>query len=494
MSNHVSSTIDLLSRLSLPDRYERLESALGSQVANLVVPPSDEERNSLDYIAQEISTRDEGILVPLYGPSGAGKTTFASNVNLWKPNYFTNTLDYEGEIESDELTRATKEFVYELPANEDRIVPINIDHRERNPPNDVELSSIKRFLRTKPAGLPTLILWPETSRDVAEEISERYTDIAGPTSIDLPVVIRGPDRDMWSGIAEDTLRLVNNIDSLADLGVNPQDYDVREYDSIGRYMRQISSNFNSRLQELRNSIQKPIRLAIVFVSKSPNPGVLAQLTNSTHYGLLDAQSLCAVTPESEIGEWWQDRRALLTRAIVQLNAHSFSLPPSTAISAIRNCGPIENELLEAQDITRYGPAHGARDFGRSDLGKFLVGETVDRFEARGKPATDAAQAYEALSEKGFTLGKDKNLNRYLAEAGSKLLEKRDIDIERFTAEEKLDFCELIPDNAFYFENNVTCLEYTWRKGEFMVSGNRSKVAQYILSKMRDYVRTLGWTA
>jgi hypothetical protein len=234
---------------------------------------------------------------------------------------------------------------------------------------------------------------------------------------------------MWPSIAEETLRLVNDIDSLSDLGVNPRDYNVGKYESIGMYMREISSDFNKKLQNLKRSIQKPIRLAIVFVSRSPNPGVLSQVTNSTHYGLLDAQSLIAATPESKIGEWWKERRSLLTRAIVQLNAHAFALPPSTTISAIRNFGPVDNEVLEEQGITRYGPAHGARDFGRSDLGKFLIGETMEGSEARGKPATDAAQAYDALSESGFTHGKDKELNRYLANAGSKLLDRRDIEFE-----------------------------------------------------------------
>lgn len=494
MSDHISSTIDLLSSLSLPDRYERLENALGSQVANLVVPPSEEEKESLDYIAQEIYTRDEGILVPLYGPSGAGKTTLASNVNLWEPDHFTETLTYEGPIESNELEKATNNFASDLPADEDRIIPINIEHRESNPPNDIEMSSIKRFLRTKPANPTTLILWPETSIDVAEEISEKYTDVAGPTSIDVPLHIKGPDRIMWPGIAEETLRLVNNIDSLSDLGVNPRDYDIREYESIGMYMREISSDFNRRLQNLKRSIQKPIRLAIVFVSKSPDPGVLSQVTNSTHYGLLDAQSLVAATPQSKIGEWWQERRSLLTRAVVQLSAHAFALPPSTTISAIRNFGPIDNKVLEGQGITRYGPAHGARDFGRSDLGKFLIGETMEGSEARGKPATEAAQAYDALSESGFTHGKDKQLNKYLANAGSRLLDRRDVEVEEVKAEEKLQFCDLVPDNSFYFESNVTCVEYTWREGEFMVRGKKSKVAQYILEKLKGYVISLGWTS
>lgn len=39
---------------------------------------------------------------------------------------------------------------------------------------------------------------------------------------------------------------------------------------------------------------------------------------------------------------------------------------------------------------------------------------------------------------------------------------------------------------------MLCIEYTWRKGEFLDSGNRSTVASYILSKLKDYAIALGW--
>lgn len=494
MVSHLSKQIDLLADLSLPDRYERLREHLGSELANILVSPSEEELSAFEYVAQEIRTRDEGILLPLYGETGTGKTTLASNLWQWQPEQFTSTLEYDGPIEYDNLTRVVANYVDTLPANEYRTVPVNLDHRESSPPNEAELAAIKRFLRTKPAGLPTLLLWPETNRELAEQISARYIAIAGRTSIDLPLVVAGPSNSTWADIALNTLRLSNDVDSLESLGVDPRDYSVGAYPTVGEYLRQISRDFNRLLQDLRRTLLKPIRLAIVFASETPDPGVLSQITNSTHYGLLDAQSLVAVTPESEIGRWWTGRRGLLTRAIVQLNAHAFSLTPSTAISAIRNCGPVNHEVLDAAGVRRYGPAHAARDLGRSDLGKFLQGIAIDRFETRGTPAEDATAAYQLLAERGFNLGEDKNLNHIMAEAGRELLQRESVPVEDITSEKGLAFCGLIPDNAFYFSSHVTCVEFTWRKGEFLTSGNRSTVAQYILTKMQKYVQQLGWTA
>ncbi len=129
----------------------------------------------------------------------------------------------------------------------------------------------------------------------------------------------------------------------------------------------------------------------------------------------------------------------------------------------------------------------------SIISQFLIGESVDRFENRGTPAGEASPAYQLFAERGFNLGKDKNLNRVMADAGEQLFKRNEIGATRITSEEKLDFCGLIPDNAYYFDNYVTCIEFTWRRGDFLVSGNRSAVAQYILTKMQKYVRQLGWT-
>lgn len=493
-SSHITNQIDLLSSLYLPDRYERLRERVGAEIANLLVPPAAREVDALAMLAQEIATRDEGILIPIFGNTGTGKTTFAANLSHWAPSQFTPTLEYDGTIDFNGLAAAVSAHARQLPANDRRIVPVNIDHRESNPPTDAELAAIKRFLRTRPGTLSSLVLWPETNEGTAREIARRYVEIAGEAAIELPLVLAGPDRSTWRDIAINTLRIANNIESLDTLGVDPSDYDPGEFRSLGDYLRRLSRDFNRLLQELRQSIQKPIKLAIVFVSETPEPGVLSQITNSTHYGLLDAQSLVAVTPESAIGKWWSNRRGLLTRAIVQLNAHAFSLTPATSVSIVRNCGPAENEILDTVGLHRHGAGRAARDLARADLGKFLMGQSISRFETRGTPAENAGAAYQLLADAGFTYGKDKELNAVLAVAIRELLSRNNLPHERVSCEEKLPFANLIPDNAVHYDSHVVCIEYTWRKGDFLASGNRSSVAQYILTKLQNYVRDLGWTA
>lgn len=481
----------VLSELVLPDRYERLCEYLGNDVANLLVRPSDRNVEVLQCLADEIRTRREGVLVPLSGRTGVGKTTFAMNAAQWVPGAFTSSLQYEGELTHDELSAAVTEFAKSFPADNLKIIPINIDHRENNPPSDAELAALKRFLRTNAAGVPVVLFWPETDVNIANGLAERYVGIAGKASVDLPLICEGPARNTWQEIARHTLSLSNSISNLEELGVDPADYLPGEFHTLGAFLREISSDFNSQIMRLRKDLESPVGVVVVFASESVEPGVLTQITSANRYGLLDGHALISVTPQSAIGKWWEQRRGLLTRTIVQLSAGALCLPPTSATSCIRNFSE-EMPLFEEAGFRRYGPARGVRDLLRSDLGKYLASASISRFEARGTPGEEATAAFQLLAEDGFNLGKDKKLNEILAAGITKLLEDQGIEFEKVTSEEKLHFCPLIPDNAVYFPDRVQCIEYTWRKGEFLSSSNRSSVAQYILTKLKNYATELGW--
>lgn len=485
-------TLHLLEELRLPDRYERLVERLGLEVATLLTTPSPSNVSALKTLAADVLARDEGILVPLVGETGVGKTTFVMNADQWVPGSFGPSLQYLGELTHDALTKAVQDFSKKLPADNKRIIPINIDHRENSPPSDAELSAIKRFLRTNAAGVPSLIFWPETSSAIATELATRYVNIAGDVSIPLPLVCEGPSPDTWQDIARHTLALANHITNLELLGVDPRDYCPQSYRTLGKFLRKLSQDFTNHIQTLKSELDKKVSVLIVFASDSADPGVLAQLTSSARYGLLDAHALISVTPDSEVGRWWSNKRGLLTKTIVQLDAHAVCLPPTASASCIRNFSG-EIDFFDTVGYQRRGAARGIRDLSRSDMGKLVIGAVLSRFEARGTTGDEGFAAFQLLAERGFNLGKDKNLNRIMKEAVVALLKNTDVPFEKSTSEEKLPFCSLIPDNAIYFENRILCIEYTWRKGKFLASSGRSNVAQYILNKLRDYARALEWT-
>jgi hypothetical protein len=486
--------IDLLRSLKLPDRYEPLEKALGAEVASLIVAPDKLFTDKLKSFAANVQTRGEGVLVPICGPSGAGKTTLVSNLQYWAESSFAPTLKYDGTIDYDHLHAAVKEFEKSrLPTNNKRIVPINFDHRESHPPSDKDLSTIKRFLRQNDLQAPVVIFWPETSATEAAQLAKRYTDISGAPPISIPLEYTGPQTATWQNIAIDTLKVCNQIDHLEELGVNPIDYDPDEFPSVGEFLRQISNDFNANNLALWNSVAKPLQLIIGIVSETPNPGILSQLTNPSIYGLLSGHALVGVTKDSEIGIWWKARPNLLTKTIIQLNARVISIPPPTSTSCVRNISDDE-EFFRQLGYERQGPFQAARDLARSDLGKLLANVEIGRFETRGQPPQKAIAAFRALADRGFMLAKDKDLNRLMSVAIQAFLERNKMQFLKVDHEKNLNFVNLIPDNSVHLPDAVVCIEYTWRKGDFLVNKNRSTVAGYILGKLQSYARKLGWTS
>ncbi|GGL01607.1 hypothetical protein Ppa06_70490 [Planomonospora parontospora subsp. parontospora] len=482
----------LLTELVFPARYEALSDRLGHQLASVLVSPEHETRDLLEDTARALTARGEGLFVPIYAPSGTGKTTLANNLDTFLPGTFTPTLSFAKDVDADTLQTETLKHLREFPVNNQKIVPINIDHREGSPPTGTELAAIKRFLRQPGTGHKALILWPETSPDLSLQMAESYIKIAGRSPVKLPIHISGPPRETWVDIARSTLRLANSLDSLEDLGVEPKDYDPAEYLSIGDYLRAISDDFTRLAMEMLRATRMPLRLAIVFASESSDAGVLTHLTSSNRFGLLDGNALLDASPESEVGRWWSKRRGLLTSAIVRLDARVFGLPPSASIGILRRFGPeTVQEQLAAMQIRMPGEQQIVRNIERCDVGKYLLGKSRATFETKGTPTTTSLAAFQLIAETGFQSGKDKLLNYAMAQALTSFTSHKGLECAT-KAETSLGFCPLIPDNSLVFEREAVCFEYTWRGSDFLTAKNRGNIAAYCLTKIRNYCRELNW--
>lgn len=482
----------LLRNLVFPARYEALAESLGPQMATVLVSPEQETHDLLEDAAVGLRARGEGMFLPIHAPSGTGKTTLANNLNVFLPGTFTPTVIFDGGVDAEALHAAVAEHLTNFPANDAKIVPINIDHREGSPPTDLELASIKRFLRMPGTGAKSLVLWPDTSKAISEDMSKAYGTIAGSSPVKIPFKIGGPPREAWSEIAKTTLRLANGIDSLEMLGVDPDDYDPAGYPSIGAFLRAISDDFTSLTLRLLRETRKPLRLVILFASESADAGVLTHLTSSSRFGLLDGSALLDASPESEVGRWWSGRRGLLTQTIVRLDARAFGLPPSASIGLLRRYGPDELvQYLNTLGIRKPGDSTVLRNIERTDLGKYLLGLSRATHETKGTPTTTSLAAFQYMAQEGFTAGRDKSLNKAMADALASFCVEKGL-VGDVSAEKSLDFCPLVPDNAIAQPTGVICLEYTWRGSAFLTAKHRGDVAKYCLTKLRNYSRELGW--
>lgn len=482
----------ILRDLQLPARYEALSERVGPEVAQLLVDPGEATKHTLERAGLSVKGRHEGALLPLVGESGTGKTTLARNLSAFLPSNFAPTVVHDGDVDFESLRRAAKRGA--PPRNDERVIPINIDHREATPPTPEELAEVKRFIRDPEIGFRCILMWPQVSKLQAEEMSRAYVEVAGRSPIELPIVVEGPARDTWTDVALNTLRLSNpTVGSLELLGVDPRDYAPEKFSTIGEFLRQIADDFVAYLQRLLEESRIPVKLIVVFVSESQNPGVLSQMTSSTRYGFVDASALLASTPNSRVGKWWAARRGALTQTIVRLDAHALYLSPTTTIPVLRRFGgeAVQDELNRL-GIERPGPAEVRQAVKRSDIGQLLLGIERSTFEARGTPSTQAVPAFEVLARQGFNLGRDKDHNTSMGEAITGFMQSEEIESQALRPEKGFLAGALIPDNAIPFDDATLCVEYTWRKGEFLSSKNRATVAEYVLQKLQHYAIALGW--
>lgn len=494
------SPAHLLRQLKLPSRYESLVAAVGSDVARLLVEPSAETLAVFRRAALHIGSRGRGLFLPIYADSGTGKTTLISNLSGWIPGEYGPTARLAGgEISAERLRQAVAAVVqdHHLPINDKRVLVINVDDRESDPASDKELSQIKSFVRETGVGVDglgsrTLVVWPETSASNAVEMATAYVKRAGKSPVDIPAEVNGPSRDTWPGLALATLRLVNSVDHLDALGVNPDSYHADEFPTLGDYLDKISDDFVDLLDNLLTSTRKPLRLVVVFASESGKTGVLSELSSGYRYGLVDADKLVAATPNSVIGKWWSARMGLLVQSIVRLDARVTFVAPSLAVPVVHRFGPDEAKAaISSLGRTPRPPSEISTYFERSDFGRLLQGTASATAEIRGNPAADAAAAFRHLSAQvGFGSGQDKKLNRafgdFLAQSQSSL---GDVVVER-----KADGMPLIPDVSLSTEEHVTAVEFHWRSGEYLVTANRSAIAQYVLVKLKAYASELGWVS
>ncbi len=487
--------IHVLARVKLPSRYESLATAVGHDVARVLVEPPEAVRHTFEEAAAGTRAQGRGLFAPLVARSGTGKSTLAANLHHWFGGAFTPTAVVRGAVDATMLSAAVEQVLTDLRASESRIVPVAIEDREFAAPTDIELAQMKSFLRTS-VGARSLVLWLETDEDRAVDISRRFVDAAGQSPVPLPLYASGPPQETWADIASNTLRLVNGLESLEHLGVDPSDFNPSDWRSLGDYLDGISRDLVAQAQALLRATQRPLRLTVVFATQTDGAGVLESFTGTSRFGGVEPQRLMVATPQSEIGRWWAARRGLLTSVMYRLDTRILSLSPSTSIAIIRRFGPSDViKGLEELGVPRRTDGELLEYLRRSDLGKFVSGRAQAMSETRGRPSADAPVAFDLVaSQFGFGGGRDKRLNRAIFETLLIYNRRAELGFEKVSCEERLQFAPLIPDIGLIAEHIGYCLEFHWRRGDFLATTHRSEIAQYVLGKLRDYARALGWTS
>src|SRR5215218_7125003 len=99
----------LLEQLRLPSRYESLVSAVGEDVARLLVEPTLSTLEIFRTAALHVKAKQRGLFLPLFAPSGTGKTTLVSSLRTWVAREYGPTARLAGgEITAERLRQAAE--------------------------------------------------------------------------------------------------------------------------------------------------------------------------------------------------------------------------------------------------------------------------------------------------------------------------------------------------------------------------------------------------
>ena len=483
------NTHHILESLEIPARYEKLEAKLGSDVSRALVSP-DNSIESLRMLAISSLRTREGLLIPVCGPTGTGKTTLIENISFFLPDLYEKTNSYQGIITFDELNKTVASS-----SDKRKIIPINIDHREGSLPTDEELAIIKRFLRSQ--RIVCIIFWLETSKEKAENIEKRYSEITGKPPIELPLMINGPDRKAWRDILINTIQLCNKIpyDQIEEIGININVIPIESQSTLGEYIKAVANEFSRVVYDQITTTRKQITLIIVFASESLTRGSIPSFTLGGDPGLLNSHALLSCTPDSMVGQKWDKQRGILTQTILRLNARAFWLPPASIISVLTRYGPDEvKKIIHKYRKETPKPSDVSTYIQRTDIGKYFMNLKGATYEIRGKPAEEAQSILMDIASKyGYSRGKDKVLNKAFLKGFMDMFNDLGVEVKHEKAESGLDFCtSIIPDNQFEIDNHMICIEYVWRTGDILSSNRRSEAAQYILEKLNNYAVNFGW--
>lgn len=236
--------------LSLPSRYEDLDESYRGRL----IPNPD--LLSLVNQAQKAMLINGGIrFLPIYGESGAGKTSAVREISTHIPSTHTFVLSRE-EIESKEnlIKRINKELTFHMGK---LLVPI-IDQYEENvlgkeiiPTQFVEYISL--LDRGEYRKTPIIFMWLTTSVEF-QQLLVSATSRNRRVLLHHNFKIIGPNIQEWPKIMEETFSFHNNEKSLADFDIIEEDLQSisRQCPTLGSTIEMVGTKLSANLEDIQN--------------------------------------------------------------------------------------------------------------------------------------------------------------------------------------------------------------------------------------------------
>ncbi|MET3145769.1 UNVERIFIED_ORG: hypothetical protein ABIB63_001567 [Xanthomonas axonopodis] len=239
-------------QLRLPSRYEDLDPAFRGRLR-----PNAELIASVQRAYQGMQMSGGIRFLPLYGVSGAGKSSAALELETHLPE--SKVVQLSRSAVQDRVVLETEIAAARSRLSPNQLLIAVVDQHEESvaeqgniPTAFVESLALldRGSLRTT----PVLFIWLTTSRDFQKHLADA-TSRNQRILISRDFLLQGPERNGWPAIIEDTFRFHNEGSNLADYEVlTPQLVDIsHEGESLGEAIQLTGErlySYNASLHDL----------------------------------------------------------------------------------------------------------------------------------------------------------------------------------------------------------------------------------------------------
>lgn len=466
--------------ISLPDRYDMLVRKADKQLTQIIVPV-DSALEHIEVLHSDMRASSRGAFLIIRGDSGTGKSTFIHTIGLFRDEVETITFSKDQDVGEalNSLEPTKKNLRIVVFEGREALTDVSKELLEKS------IHAINGFVRT-PAGELTIVAWPANRDDLANLLSSLATEIGAEALVGLgdPVFrFQGPPKEQFISIVNKTLALLNQGETLHDLGISDERSEqlVKESTTIGMFLAKVRRDLLLNQRQLSTLAKKEVcRVWIVVLAGNEPEGDIDGLTRGTMYSA-DIDRMISVTNANIVRDLkeFPEKLGLLG---TYLDARVLHVPVLAALSAVRTYADSSlRDTMKAAGMS-VTPEKDVKE--RLEVTNLLASFRDQPIGARkvgGKVGPNSVAAFEKLTNIAST--NDVQLNRAIADCLQDLGVITGYELEKDFGTGMTRRTDIVATTA----TSTIRLEMMWRK-----KTSRAEIANYVLGKLYNYGKAIGY--
>lgn len=415
----------------------------------------------------------------LKGVSGAGKSTFAKTINLFRE------VDIASVDSQQELPAALRELP--MTTNPRLVIVEGREALGEVARESIEsyLHAANNFVRTE-AGRTSLLVWPVNTDSMVVLLADIARSVGAKALLgfdDEFHLFTGPPKSDFVKIADQTIGALNQGASIYNLGLSVERAEelVASSETIGEFLGHVRVELQKNLKLVRGLMpQESLRVWTIVVSDSNAEGAVNAVTRGRD-AYADIDRMMTSTNANIVAELqrFPDRLGILGTV---LDARVVYLDVFAALAVARTFADDNLRQLMADKGMSTSKDSKALDRIRdSTLAKLLLGSTLGTGRRGAKAKGNTLSAFSNLT--AIASDNDTLINNAIAIALKEAGVIADFEAEKLFGKDRKYYSDLIVTLP---TGELIRLEFMWRN-----STGSADISNYVLKKLEIYGKSIG---